>query len=872
MEDAGPAIEREVSVSPHLPTSGRILGALVKSMGLSHPRLRSKNAQRYFSGRQDNLVKESSRSEIVEAAADSLAYLGFAPPPREGEATSGSVLAPLLDWHARLWDGLRTFLLPRMSRVYPSHLPAVWRTYVRLAAIDLALRVATHLHLTGATPSSLDFLEWVCGKPRGNYLNELRKNAGVSLMSLSESVEVTESAAEGWVYQNVRPSDDNLVKIGKTLASDSDPNGGELLVRDLRRFYWISDIAELLGEHLGDEAVEEILVQLRRYATQAYSSIHDESLANRSPTNLTELASGGAYSPLARHLLAELAKSEKDDEWRKDFSAASTDWVGRLLSVNLQIDQAEVDALIQKTDGRILESWDIHNPKAFDHYRRSMELQMQGRIDEALAHVIKAVELDPLDPANHFTLGSVKGGMGTERGDKVLIEEGLKACWIAVALDPNWILPWTEIGWILANSDKPKEAIEHLRAVSPECGPLDARYYAALGVALRELGDFTDSLAAFESSLKLNPNDMSVAVAAAGVALLAGEKLRSNRHIKVARHLGASHELDRQLAMVKVVEALLSVETSLSRVEVTENPERDISNLDAAIRRNPGNATAYLARGTAYFVKGDDNHALSDLDAAIRINPSDPAGYVIRGILHGDMNRHDKVVSDMSEVIRLKPESAMAYYYRGLARGEQDALDLAIADLDKAIRLDPKHVDAYRARGDCRLYKKDYDQAISDYDSALRLDPKHARSYRGRGAVHRRKGEIELAITDYDAAVRLNPEDAFAYRFRGDAYLAKRDYGQALSDFDASLKLNGTDEAAYRGRGNAYLFSGKPELAIVDFNAVVAVAIHGRGGECNPESAVAIHGRGVARDVMGDAEGAESDYRRARELGYNDSD
>ena len=775
MEDAGPAIEREVSVSPHLPTSGRILGALVKSMGLSHPMLRSKNAQRYFSGRQDNLVKESSRSEIVEAAADSLAYLGFAPPPREGEATSGSVLAPLLDWHARLWDGLRTFLLPRMSRVYPSHLPAVWRTYVRLAAIDLALRVAAHLHLTGATPSSLDFLEWVCGKPRGNYLNKLRKNAGVSLMSLSESVEVTESAAEGWVYQNVRPSDENLVKIGRTLAGGDDPYRGELLVRDLRRFYWISDIAELLGEHIGAEAVEEILARLHRYAAQAYSAINNNCSAERSPANLAELAGLGADSGLARRLLAGMVKAESDDKWQEDLSAVSTDWVRRLLSANLQIDQAEVDVLIQKTDGRILENWDISNPKAYEHYQRAMELQMQGGIYEALAHVIKAVELDPLDPANHFTLGSVKGGMGTERGDKVLIEEGLKACWIAVALDPNWILPWTEIGWILANSGKPKEAIEHLRAVSPECGPLDARYYAALGVALRELGDFTDSLAAFESSMKLNPNDMSVAVAATGVALLAGDKLRSNQHRKVARHLGATHELNRQLELVKVVEALLSVETSLSKVVVTENPEREISRLDAVIKRNPGNATAYLSRGRAYFAKGDDNNALSDLDAAIRINPSDPAGYVIRGILHGEMNRHDEVVSDMSEVIRLKPESAMAYYYRGIARGEQDALDLAIADLDKAILLDPKHVDAYRARGDCRLYKKDYDQAIADYDSALRLDPKHARSYRGRGAIHRRKGEIELAIIDYDAAERLSPEDAFAYRFRGDAYLAKRD-------------------------------------------------------------------------------------------------
>ena len=105
-------------------------------------------------------------------------------------------------------------------------------------------------------------------------------------------------------------------------------------------------------------------------------------------------------------------------------------------------------------------------------------------------------------------------------------------------LDPNWILPWAEIGWILAESGRAREAVEHLRTVSPECGPLDSRYYGALGVALLAEGHYAESLAAFESALELNPGDMPVAVAAAGVALLAGDKIRANRHRKVARHLG----------------------------------------------------------------------------------------------------------------------------------------------------------------------------------------------------------------------------------------------------------------------------------------------------------------------------------------------
>ena len=242
----------------------------------------------------------------------------------------------------------------------------------------------------------------------------------------------------------------------------------------------------------------------------------------------------------------------------------------------------------------------------------------------------------------------------------------------AVTLDPNWVLPWTEIGWILVNTGRAREAVEHLRAVGPECGPLDSRYYAALGVALRESGDFPGSLAAFESSLKLSRDDKSVAVGAAGAALLAGDKVSFNRYRRAVRHLGASDELDRD---VELIEAGKSVRPT---ADIAPDHDRPIAYLDAAIRRNPGDAAAYLARGRAHFLKGEHSGAISDLDAALRLSPSSAAGHLLRGIVYVYMRRHDQVVSDMSEAIRLSPGNAVAHYYRGLAHGEQNALDLAI--------------------------------------------------------------------------------------------------------------------------------------------------------------------------------------------------
>ena len=848
----------ELEVAPTLPTSGQILGVLVRSLGIRHPKLQDRTASRYFSGRLEERVKESSRAEIIEAVADALVEVGLfmAPQGRAAGSSASSDIVNIIDWHASTWDWTRSFLRPRMARVLPSHLAEVWRTYFRLTVIDLSLRVAAHIHLTGTSPAALDFLEAANMERRGRYLNDKRKEVGVTLNCLVNSAGWSRNTVDAWLYKGVRPSDDNLVRIVSTLSQSSDPCESDRILQELRRLYWASDLAKILEDLIGPDDVRDLLSHLRRYTSQLYSIVKDETTENSRLSYLTDLSNFGGRSQFSEPMLTTLASQETDDEWKEDILAAGTDWTRRVLEVNLQVHQAEEDELIESTDGRILDSWDVSNPEAYAHYQRSMELQLQGRLDEAIAEVTQAVKLDPLDPANHFTLGSAKGTIGVKTGDETLIDEALKSCWLSATLDPKWILPWAEIGWILLNSGRPREAVAHLRSVSLERGPLDSRYYTALGIALQELEEYEESLSAFESSLELDPYDANTVQLAAVGALLAEEKAKFNHHAKVARHLGKTDALDRFMAMKKAVE--IGAPSSAT----TGSRERVAPELGVSISHDPGNANAYLRRGMAYFEQGEDDKAISDLDAAIRLDPGNAATYMLRGIVYGYMDQYDRVISNMTEAIRLAPGISLAHYYRGLVYGERDELERAIANLDEAIRLNPHHADAYRARGDCCRYMQEYDRAITDFDTALRLDPDEAISYRGRGAAYRMKREFDRAISDFDAALRLNPKDSFAYRFRGDAYVATENFGQAISDFDVALSIDPDDEVAYCGRGDAYLFSGNFELAIANYNAAV---------ECDPSSGPAYHNRGLARELMGDPDGASEDYRRARELGYDDS-
>lgn len=550
-------VEREVS--PKLPTSGQILGVLVRSLGISHPSLGDKTAQRYFSGRLENRVKESSRDNIIAAISETLAESIFVGTPvREGEGHSNSSwLAEVLNWHAANWDRFRAFLHPRMMRVYPSHLASIWRAYIRLVAVDLALRAATHIHLSGASSDALEFLDWAGVGRRGEFLNKNRRAAGVSIDALAEAADVSRNAVEAWLYQGARPSDNNLASIVAAFVSDADSDEYYHLLRQLRMLYWVSDVAGLLGEIIGPDSVDEAISRLHRYASQLciIMGIVDEMDATRRWDVLSSIATLGAHSSFSEALLAFLVSNEADVEWKKDLTAVASDWTRRVLEINLDVHRAEVDDLILQTEGQILKNWDVGNPEAYAHYQRSMELQVQGRMREAVAEVARAAELDPLDPANHFTLGSVKGGIGAQQGDAALIEEGIEECWLAATLDPVWILPWAEIGLILFSSGRPKEAVAHLKAVEPERRPLDTRYYSTLGLALRELGRYEESLTAFESCLELNPDDLLMVIVSTVTAALAGNKAKLRQYAKMARHMGASKELDDLLHGIKMAKA-----------------------------------------------------------------------------------------------------------------------------------------------------------------------------------------------------------------------------------------------------------------------------------------------------------------------------
>jgi tetratricopeptide (TPR) repeat protein len=139
------------------------------------------------------------------------------------------------------------------------------------------------------------------------------------------------------------------------------------------------------------------------------------------------------------------------------------------------------------------------------------------------------------------------------------------------------------------------------------------------------------------------------------------------------------------------------------------------------IKKNPKDATNYMARGYAYGAKGDNERAIADLDYAIRLDPKFADAYTLRGSNRIDMGDHRAAIADLNYAIKLAPNEADAYFYRGVAYSSIKETKSAMADFEQALRLAPNHINTYIQRAMLFDDQGNTSRAIGELERALQI-------------------------------------------------------------------------------------------------------------------------------------------------------
>ena len=138
--------------------------------------------------------------------------------------------------------------------------------------------------------------------------------------------------------------------------------------------------------------------------------------------------------------------------------------------------------------------------KARPHNNLGNALKHQGKIEEAIAHFKKALQINPGYAKAYNNLGTALASQGKT-------EEALKHFGMALYINPGYAAAHSNIGVALAGQNELEKAIVHFKAALG-LEPYSAKVHSNLGAALVRRGQLQEALEHLHIALRLKPDDV----------------------------------------------------------------------------------------------------------------------------------------------------------------------------------------------------------------------------------------------------------------------------------------------------------------------------------------------------------------------------
>ena len=518
-----------------VPLSGPILGAVVRELRLQNDVLTDKTARRYFSGQR---VKDDSKREVLLAIGEALVVHGIiteSPVMERVGLPLKKILSLGVACTADHWDRLVGHMRYTSTPVDRPDLVAI--SYLRLAIIDLALRISAALWLAELPTPDEETPLWAEDKGGAKYLRQLLVRCGVSRPTreqLTEELEVSDNTLDNWLDTNIRPSRDNIDRIADALAPHIGDLDSDTLKSQLHRHYALCALCDLLATHTGRDEVVNLATALIRFTSRTLAGLRQVNRLNSEdaarvllPVMLFGTQFGNSF--VAReHLLPALWRQECDRVWRTDLMAASKPWFIRLAHVGLQAHEFDQSTQIAFGEFR---------NEAEDVFRNVIEARDWSRVprdlDKFLRRAMQELVHRPESAECHYLVGSMLSMVGA-------VDIGIQECWISACLAPTWESPRVQVGIILLNAGRNQEAREHLENLARGQDDLSPHLAFNLGVARLRTGDAAGGLAALEQAIEVQHDHARALDIAAHCAFLIGDEVKGRRLAKLADQLGHS--------------------------------------------------------------------------------------------------------------------------------------------------------------------------------------------------------------------------------------------------------------------------------------------------------------------------------------------
>jgi tetratricopeptide (TPR) repeat protein len=255
--------------------------------------------------------------------------------------------------------------------------------------------------------------------------------------------------------------------------------------------------------------------------------------------------------------------------------------------------------------------------------------------------------------------------------------------------------------------------------------------------------------------------------------------------------------------------------------------DKNVSELEEAIRKDPQNTDMRLALAEAYLRAENYDAAIVQAQEVIKISPDKDGAFFILGLAHTSMKRFDQAILPLTKYIEIREKSEMAnvdqtletaLYFLGESYLQTKKPQEAIAPLTRALEINKTDADALYKLGLAYAQTGQHEKAITYYEKAALFVPNYAEVYDGmaksfdalgqpikatyaRGMLSYSINDFETARIELEQVVVQTPDYAPAFVGLALVYEKLGNLEQAKTSVEAALLIDPNNFSAQQTLG-----------------------------------------------------------------------
>ena len=286
------------------------------------------------------------------------------------------------------------------------------------------------------------------------------------------------------------------------------------------------------------------------------------------------------------------------------------------------------------------------------------------------------------------------------------------------------------------------------------------------------------ALTDLEKAVKLNPKQPDAYLLIAQMNLVPGGEVKQAREaVDKALALGFEDPPARAKALAL-------------RARLEEQPEKQLADLDEAVRLMPGDATLVRTRGVVLADMNKLERALADLNEAIKLAPEDGPTYEAKAVVLARLKKYDAALAVLDKARQLSPDSVMPLVEKARIHTQQEKLDAAVEDLNRALAMDPGDVTVLMMRASLYQDKGDKSKALADVERVLKLKPKLPMAVRAHALLLAESDRFDEAVGELETFRQIEPRDTLTLLQLAILYAAQKKPAKAIETYTALLAVD----------------------------------------------------------------------------------